>query len=123
MAQAHSKFKVFIGTRAVDVLASAADFTQHQESPIAAKSLGIEYVEKDELYVLTLGYRDDDSYQVAFSQENLGKFEINSADAAEKISAAMEKAAGHYERVLCHEFFVNAEGEVVAVFMSRLSKP
>jgi hypothetical protein len=120
-AQEHSKFKVFIpednlsNPQAMRLLANMVEgFTK--DGKIAAKSLGIEYLEGEKRLVLSLGYRDDEpGYQAKITSVSLGKLNLR----PEEIEAAMSKAAEGVENVICHEFYVTGDGEFVMVLLSH----
>lgn len=117
--QVHSKFKVFIADAdsedAVEQLFRQADVFARDNS-VAAKSIGVEYLEGQKRIVLSIGYRDDEpGYPVSLKFVRLGKLALNSS----AIEAALEKAADEVENVICHEFFVTEGGEFVMVLMSH----
>lgn len=111
MSQSHSKFKVFIGPEALE---RAASFVK--DSSVAPKSLGVEFVESAGTIVLTLGFRDDQPrYDIGLSRVSLGQLALDEA----KIAAALEAAASGLDDVICHEFYVDGNGEFFAVFMTQ----
>jgi len=117
--QVHSKFKVFIPEAASDgamrrLVAMVENFTK--DGKIAAKSVGIEYIENKKQLVLSLGYRDDEpGYPCKLTSVPLGRLNLQ----PNEIAAAMERAAAGTENVICHEFFVDGEGEFVMVLLSH----
>lgn len=120
--QVHSKFKVFIpeaGLTADEAVrrlsAMVATFTK--EHSIAAKSVGVEYLEGLEQIVLSLGYRDDEpGYSAKLTSVSLGKLDLR----PEVIEAAMERGAAAIKNVICHEFFVDEDGEFVMVLLAHV---
>jgi len=119
--QVHSKFKVFIpeagitNKEAVRRLESMVEGYAHA-SKVAIKSVGIEYIDAQKQVVLSLGYRDDEpGYPVKLTSVSLGKLGLK----PDEIAAAMEKAAVAVENVVCHEFFVDGDGEYVMVLLSH----
>src|SRR5271166_295265 len=99
-AQTHNKFKVFVGSALGGILNQIDAFTK--EGKIAAKSLGVEYLESTSRLVLSIGYRDDETgYPVKITSRSLGKLNVESPA---EIEAAMEGAASDVQNVICHEF-------------------
>jgi len=115
-SQSHSSFKTFINEGPVlppALLASVAEFVKL--SRICPKSIGVEFLEKKNKTVLTLGYRSDEPpYEVKLETKPLGVLDL----VPEVIEQAMSKAAGEIGDVICHEFYVTDTDEFVAVFMS-----
>lgn len=120
-AQVHHRFKVFAGDAGADggVAALAAEVERFvRERGVAAKSIGVEFLERARKLVLTLGYRDDEpGYPVRLTSRSLGK--VDSLDDLGGLEARMGEAAADLDGVLCHELFVTDEGEFVMVFMAR----
>ena len=120
-AQVHHRFKVFTGDAGADggVAALAAEVERFvQERGVAAKSIGVEFLESARKLVLTLGYRDDEpGYGVRLTSRSLGK--VDGLEDLSGLEARMGEAAGDLQGVLCHELFVTDEGEFVMVFMAR----
>jgi hypothetical protein len=114
--QPHHKFKAFVASGSDVIQRAEAVLNAHH---IAPKSLGVEYIESQDLLVLTLGYRDDEpAHPFKLTEIKIGKIELT--DSA--IAAAMEGAASHLAHqgvtgVICHEFYVNKVGEFFAVFL------
>jgi hypothetical protein len=114
MNQTHSQFKVFVGSGQNLIQTAASAFSSYQ---IAPKSLGVEFIEAADVLVITLGYRDDEpAYQFGLTEVNLGKLDLVPA----AIADALGDAAAKLENVICHEFYVNKEGEFFAVFLTKL---
>jgi hypothetical protein len=116
-AQIHHQFKVFTAAGA-DVSALAGEVERFaRERQVAAKSIGVEYLEGADRLVFTLGYRDDEpGYPVRITSRSLGV--VDSLDDLGGLEARMGEAAGSMAGVLCHELFVTGSGEFVMVFMS-----
>lgn len=120
-AQVHQRFKVFIGDAGaeggVDALGSQVEqFVQ--ERGVAAKSIGVEFLERARKLVLTLGYREDEEgYPVRLISRSVGR--VDSLDDLGGLETRMTEAAGTLNGVLCHELFVTDDGEFVMVFMAR----
>jgi hypothetical protein len=117
-AQVHFKFKVFTGAGAnVSELGGQVErFVSERQ--VAAKSIGVEYLEGAEKLVFTLGYRDDEpGYGVRITSRSLGV--VDEMNDLSSLEARMGEAAGSLAGVLCHELFVTGSGEFVMVFMAR----
>src|SRR3954464_5109503 len=116
-AQVHHKFKVFTGAGA-DVAQLGSEVERFaRERQIAAKSIGVEYLEGADRLVFTLGYRDDErAYPVRITSRSLGV--VDSLDDLGGLEARMGEAAASMSGVLCHELFITGSGEFVMVFMS-----
>jgi len=120
-AQVHHRFKAFTGGAGADggVAALAPEVEGFvRERGVAAKSIGVEFLEGARKLVLTLGYRDDEpGYGIRLTSRSLGK--VDSLDDLSGLEARMGEAAGDLDGVLCHELFVTDDGEFVMVFMAR----
>jgi hypothetical protein len=124
-SQVHDKFKVFAGTpeqgRSLgsipdEVAAFAAGST------IAAKSIGVEYLESARRLIVTLGYREGgESYPIRLSSVSLGKTDdiAERSDFAE-LEAAIGAATASIDNIICHELFVTEDNEIVMVFMQHV---
>lgn len=117
--QVHQRFKVFTGSLAGGGLdALAREVEQFASGRVAAKSIGVEYLESASRLVLTLGYRDDEAgYPIRLSSRSLGV--VDSLDDLGDLEQRMASAAGDLAGVLCHELFVTDSNEFVMVFMAR----
>lgn len=117
-AQVHHQFKVFTGAGA-DVAELGAQVERFvQERQVAAKSIGVEFLEGAEKLVLTLGYRDDEpAYAVRITSRSLGV--VDELEDLSGLEARMGEAAGTLAGVLCHELYVTGSGEFVMVFMAK----
>lgn len=121
-SQEHGKFKVFAGKLDADnglgelagkVSAFAAD------NKIAAKSIGVEYLESADSLIITLGYRDDEEhYPIKLETVALGKM----SDIGQDFSALeqkMEEASAKVNNIICHELYVTDEKDFLMVFMTH----
>ena len=116
--QVHSKFKVFVGKTLAEVGEKVQAFTQ--DGSIAAKSIGVEYIEGADSFLLSLGYAEGQpGYPVALTESVAGELPTN--DEAEELCAALESAADGLSEVICHELYVDADSIVHLVFMTKLS--
>jgi len=119
VAQQHNKFKIFVtpapaGPIPSDVLADVGNFIK--EAEIAAKSIGVEYLEREKKVVLSIGYRDDEpGYPVTVRCVALGKQALD----PRTLENAFETAALVVPNVICHEFYVNEDDEFFLVLMAQ----
>ena len=120
--QVHTNFKVFIGAPAADgsigdIAGRVASFAA--DSKIAAKSIGVEYLEASKKLVITLGYRTDEAaYPIRLHSVALGKLETLSSDFG-RLEAAMAKAAEKHANVICHELYVTENQDFFLVLMTH----
>jgi hypothetical protein len=116
-AQVHHQFKVFTAPGA-DLTALASDVEEFVRARnLAAKSIGVEYLEGADRLVFTVGYRDDEAgYPVRITWQSLGV--VDSLDDLSPVEGRMAQAASSLAGVLCHELFVTGSGEFVMVFMA-----
>jgi hypothetical protein len=122
-AQVHSKFKIFVSPlkvfsyfEALPLLEAEVEaFTRN--GTVAAKSLGVEYLEGRGQLVLSLGYRDDEpGYPVKITTCPLGKLDIDPAS----LERAVVKAAASVANPICHELFAaGPNGEFTLVLLSH----
>lgn len=120
--QTHGKFKVFsgklddsngLGNLAKDVSTFAA------ENKIAAKSIGVEYLETAESLIITLGYRDDEEhYPIKLETVSLGKMPDFGQDFS-ALEQKMSEAANQISNIICHELFVTEDKDFLMVFMTH----
>lgn len=123
--QIHHKFKVFAGAIGPDgglgeLGGEVARFVA--QSNVAAKSIGVEYIESANRLLLTLGYRDDEAgYPVTVTTTALGKVDILDTGNFTSLEAAMEKASLASTNILCHAEYVTTDGTFVMVFLTQTS--
>jgi len=120
--QVHEKFKIFSGELASDgsigkLADEVADFAR--KSKIAAKSIGVAYLEPHKRLVITLGYRDDEApYPIKLHCTRLGKIDVKAANFGaleEKLSAASAKQSN----IICHELYVTGQDDFTLVVMTH----
>ena len=123
--QVHEKFKIFSGTLAADgTIGKLADDVAAfaGQSKIAAKSIGIAYLEPSKRVVVTIGYRDDeDPYPVKLHSVRLGKIDVegNNFSALEK---KLGEISGKHSNIICHELYVTGGNDFTAVVMTHEAK-
>ena len=121
--QVHTKFKLFAGTLDKDgtigkLAGEVAAWAKSAKA--AAKSIGIEFLERDHKVILSVGYRDDEAgYGIALKTTKIGS--IGKLDAADlgKLEKAMADAAAKDKAVICHELYVTDKNELFVVTMSH----
>jgi hypothetical protein len=122
--QVHDKFKVFAGTPdegrslgsiAEEVAAFAAS------SKIAAKSIGVEYLESARRLIVTLGYREGgEAYPIKLSSVSLGKTaNLRERTDFAELEQAIGAATAGLDNIICHELFITEADEIVMVFMQH----
>lgn len=120
--QVHNKFKVFAGSlEANNMIGSLAEDVAKfaQDAGIAAKSIGVEYLEAADRLIVTLGYRDDEAgYPIKLSCVSLGKINALGSDFAE-LEKKMQEASAQQNNIICHELYVTAEQEFLMIFMTH----
>ena len=120
--QAHEKFKVFVGSLDPDkslgkLAREVAAFAG--SAKIAAKSIGVEYLESLKKVVITLGYRDDEAgYPIELHSVPLGKIHVQGDDFS-ALESAMAAAGKKYPNIICHELYVTGEQDFVLVLMTH----
>ncbi|HEU4556242.1 MAG TPA: hypothetical protein VFS20_00285 [Longimicrobium sp.] len=121
IAQVHDRFKVFTGTPGNGELGPLAGQVEQfvRDNRVAAKSIGVEFLERAQKLVLTLGYREDEpGYEVRLTSRSLGT--VDGLDDLSELEQRMAAVAGELHGVLCHELFVTDRDEFVMVFMARV---
>jgi hypothetical protein len=120
--QVHEKFKVFVGDLAQDktlgkLAGQVSDFASGAK--IAAKSIGVEYLESLKKLVVTLGYRDDEPfYPIEIHAVPLGKIQAMGDDFS-ALENAMAAASRKHPNIICHELYVTGEHDFILVFMTH----
>jgi hypothetical protein len=123
LAQVHNKFKIFTGALAADkTIGPLAEQISAfvAERKIAAKSIGVEYLESAKKLIITLGYREDeDTYPVKVSTVSLGKIGGLETGDVSRLEAAMSDACTAFDGIICHELYITEDGDFLVVFLSR----
>jgi hypothetical protein len=120
--QVHTKFKVFVGELAAD--RSIGDLGSKvvsfaKTAGVAAKSIGVEYLESLRKVVITLGYRTDEAaYPIRLQSVPLGKIAALANDFS-ALETAMAKAADKHTNVICHELYVTEQQDFFLVLMTH----
>ena len=124
LQQVHNKFKIFTGALAADKTIGAladqiASFVA--EHKVAAKSIGVEYLESAKKLIISLGYREGDAeaYGVKVVTVSLGKIGGLESGDVSRLEAAMTDACQKIENIICHELYITEDGDFLVVFMSR----
>ncbi len=119
--QVHGKFKMFCGPLGKDnLLGGLAEKVEAfvAANKIAPKSIGVEYLEDDQLLVMTLGYREDEApYEVTLKSEALGTVEHLTEENLALLEAKLAERAADERNIICHELYVTKENEFLVVFM------
>lgn len=123
LTQVHNKFKIFSGPLAADkTIGDLADQITGfvAEHKVAAKSIGVEYLESAKKLIISLGYREgDESYPIKVHTVSLGKIGGLATGDMSRLEAAMTAACDKIEGILCHELYITDDGDFLVVFMSR----
>ncbi len=126
LKQIHNKFKIFTGALAADktIGALADQITSFAaEHKIAAKSIGVEYLESAKKLIITLGYReagaDVETYGIKVNTVSLGKINGLESGDVSRLEAAMTDACEKIDNIICHELYITDDGDFLVVFMSR----
>jgi hypothetical protein len=118
--QVHDKFKIFSGELAADgSIGKLADEVAAfaKKSKIAAKSIGVAYLESSKRLVITLGYRDDEEpYAVRLHSIPLGKVDVKAGD-FHALETSMAKATGKHRNIICHELYVTGGNDFTMILM------
>ncbi|MGH9944200.1 MAG: hypothetical protein ACRD9R_17785 [Pyrinomonadaceae bacterium] len=120
--QVHGKFKVFAGPLHEDntigpLAEEIGRFVREQN--VAAKSIGVEYLESADRLIITLGYRDDEpGYPVNVSSVSLGKIDTLGDDFAQ-LEQEMLRASARFSNIICHELYITDEHDFMMIFMTH----
>ena len=119
--QVHGKFKVFAGQLEADksIGALAGEVAKFaSDNRVAAKSIGVEYLESVGRLIVTLGYRDDEeAYPIALHTESLGTVDSLGGDFT-ALEEAMSRASSKHANIICHELYVTDDHEFLMIFMT-----
>ncbi len=112
--QVHTRFKAFLSPSFKDAAEAVRSFTA--SGSIAAKSIGVEFIDSSESLLISLGYAEGQpGYAVELKERAAG-----SVSAPEHLESALEAAADEVGDVICHELFVDSAGGVHLVLMVKL---
>ena len=122
--QEHHHFKIFSGTLGEDnslgaLAEEVASFVAGEK--VAAKSIGVEYLEAAKRLIITLGYRkDEEFYPIKLTSVGLGKVEdLATRDDFSQLERAISEASKKVERIICHELYITDGHEFLMVFMTH----
>ncbi len=120
--QTHGNFKVFSGKLDENNgLGELADKVSNfaAENKVAAKSIGVEYLESSESLIITLGYRnDEDYYPIKLETADLGKMSDVGQDFS-VLEQKMTESSQLFQNIICHELFVTEDKDFLMVFMTH----
>jgi hypothetical protein len=120
--QVHNKFKVFSGELKSDdtignLATEIADFANQRR--VAAKSIGVEYLETAQRLIISLGYREDEEhYPIKLNSVHLGKIETIGGDFA-TLEQKMAEASKRFDNIICHELYVTEDHDFMMIFMTH----
>lgn len=120
----HCHFKVFASRLGPDdTLGGLADDVVRfvASEGVAAKSIGVEYLEEEGILLLSLGYRTDEpGYPVSLSCVSLGRdLALGCGADFGPLERRMETASAGLSRIICHELYVTQENELLMVFLTQ----
>ena len=121
MIQVHGKFKLFAASyeseNDLNALLRQVE-TWIRDNKVAPKSIGIEFLEKSNTLIMSIGYRDDESYPVSLQVVKAGKLDSNFV--FDKNERDIATAVQSIERIICHELFVTGDDDLSIIFMCKL---
>jgi hypothetical protein len=92
------------------------------KSKIAAKSIGVAYLEPSKRVVITLGYADDeDDYPIKLHSVRLGKVDIKGNDFS-ALEKKIGEASAKHRNIICHELYVTGGDDFTVVVMTHEHK-
>ena len=90
-----------------------------KRSAIAAKSIGVVYVESANRLLITLGYRDDaPPYAIRLHCVPLGKIDAMAHDFT-LVEKKLSEAGSQYDNIVCHELYVTKDKDFFLVLMTH----
>lgn len=107
-----TKFKAFLEVTSDEIFAQAVEFSK----TVNVKSLGVEFLEKDNCLFLTLGYEESESNPVSFAVHRLGN---HASLEMKEIESLMSEHSERYPNIICHEMYVEKDEDIYAVFMCK----
>jgi len=119
--QEHTKFEVFTKEfKSEDSINQILSDIENwiKEKKVASKSIGVEFLEKANYIVMSLGYRDDeDAYNVKLKSSLIDKIEVG-ADYTQ-LEKKMSETASKLSNIICHELFITGTNDFYMVFMVK----
>jgi hypothetical protein len=115
--QVHDKFKVFVGSSVEELDSQVRAFTGG--GTIAAKSIGVEFLESKGKLVLSLGYQEGAGYATKLLSRAVGVLDAGSEASLRTLETSLAEVASTSGSVICHELYVTGSGEVTAVFLAH----
>jgi hypothetical protein len=123
LTQVHNKFKIFTGALAADkTIGDLADQIAAfvADRKVAAKSIGVEYLESAKKLIITLGYSEGgESYPVKVTTVSLGQIGGLETGDVSRLETAMTDACTKIDGIICHELYITDDGDFLVVFMGR----
>ncbi len=119
--QVHTKFKLFVG--ALDAGGTIGKLAGEvaawaKTAKVAPKSIGVEFLERTNKLILSVGYRDDESpYGIQLHSTKIGPIGALAAGDLGKLEKAMADAASKQKHVICHELYVTESDDLFVVTM------
>lgn len=113
----HSKFKIFQGTLENGKLSKSLtqELKKFAAQPkVDPKSIGIEYLESKNEVIVSLGYAEKTNKKsIEFSLKKIG----NLSEGLNVLELKAEKVAAKFDKIICHELFVDGTDEFHMIFM------
>jgi len=123
-SQVHSSIKMFSGPLTDSGLLSPELSEKVSkyfvDNPgLSAKSVGVEFLESRSLALVSVGFAPGAGRPVRLSCAEISKVGDGGEADLDRISAEMSAAAEKVGSVVCHEFYVTADGTLFAVFLAN----
>ena len=115
MEQVHSKFMVSVydGVISQENLNDFANIIDKND--IAAKSIGIEYLEAQKKTVISVGFSEGSGYPITLKLVDEGVVKIDSEELVKKL----DHAASMHDNIICHEFFIDEKQNLFVLLMCK----
>ena len=115
--QVHDKFKVFFGKSISDINSQLQSITA--DSSIAAKSIGVEFMEARNQFLVSVGYAEGQpGYPVTLTDTLVGPLPEFS-DGPDQLCSSLEAIADESGDVICNELYVDNAEVVHLVLMTK----
>jgi hypothetical protein len=119
--QTHYSFKAFTGSTLQQLNVAVSAFSSRPD--IAVKSMSIEYLDPEDLFVLTLGYRQaSENYSARLMTAKVGFIDVASSGSATKLESKLEALASAIPAVIGHGLFIRPDGEMRVIFLVRVQE-